>query len=79
MISRLSRKTSRTCNGRNEKKKERLDEVDLTQMSLFDTVKDDDILEELKTIDVGNLTPIEALNKLYELQNKIKTAGRNGE
>ena len=36
------------------------------------TVKDDDILEELKTIDVGNLTPIEALNKLYELQNKIK-------
>ena len=57
---------------RNKKKKERLDEVDLTQMSLFDTVKDDDILEELKTIDVGNLTPIEALNKLYELQNKIK-------
>ena len=56
----------------NKKKKERLDEVDLTQMSLFDTVKDDDILEELKTIDVGNLTPIEALNKLYELQNKIK-------
>ncbi|WP_208888332.1 hypothetical protein [Roseburia intestinalis] len=49
-----------------------MDEVDLTQMSLFDTVKDDDILEELKTIDVGNLTPIEALNKLYELQNKIK-------
>ena len=26
----------------------------------------------LLTIDVGNLTPIEALNKLYELQNKIK-------
>ena len=71
MISRLSRK-HHACNGRNEKKKERLDEVDLTQMSLFDTVKDDDILEELKTIDVGNLTPIEALNKLYELQNKIK-------
>lgn len=54
------------------KKKERLDEVDLTQMSLFDTVKDDDILEELKNINLGNLTPIEALNKLYELQNKIK-------
>lgn len=71
MISRLSRK-HHACNGRNEKEKERLDEVDLTQMSLFDTVKDDDILEELKTIDVGNLTPIEALNKLYELQNKIK-------
>ena len=23
-------------------------------------------------VDVGNLTPIEALNKLYELQNKVK-------
>lgn len=41
-------------------------------MSLFDTVNDNDIIEELKEIDVGNLTPIEALNKLYELQNKIK-------
>lgn len=50
----------------------RLDEVDLTQMSLFDTVRDDDILEELKSIDLGNLTPIDALNKLYQLQNKIK-------
>ena len=55
-----------------KKKKERLDEVDLTQISLFDTLKDDDILEELKNLDVGNLTPIEALNKLYELQNKLK-------
>lgn len=59
-------------NGTHKKKKEKLDEVDLTQMSLFDTVKDDDIIEELRNIDVGNLTPIEALNKLYELQNKVK-------
>ena len=48
------------------------DEVDLTQMSLFDTVKDDDIIQEIQEIDLGNLTPIDALNKLYELQNKIK-------
>lgn len=41
-------------------------------MSLFDTVKDDDILEELKSVDLSNMTPIDALNKLYELQNKIK-------
>ena len=59
-------------NSATKKKKEHLDEVDLTQMSLFDTVNDNDIIEELKEIDVGNLTPIEALNKLYELQNKIK-------
>lgn len=55
-----------------KKKKEHLDEVDLTQMSLFDTVKDDDIIEELRNVDVGNMTPIDALNKLYELQNKVK-------
>lgn len=54
------------------KKKTKLDEVDLEQISLFDTVKDDDILEELKNLDLGNLTPIDALNKLYELQHKIK-------
>lgn len=59
-------------NSATKKKKEHLDDVDLTQMSLFDAVNDNDIIEELKEIDVGNLTPIEALNKLYELQNKIK-------
>ena len=41
-------------------------------MSLFDTVKDDDIIHELQELDLGNLTPIDALNKLYQLQNKIK-------
>lgn len=59
-------------NSATKKKKEHLDEVDLTQMSLFDAVNDNDIIEELKEIDVGNLTPIEALNKLYELLNKIQ-------
>ena len=55
-----------------KKKKQQLDEVDLAQISLFDTMKDDDIIEELKNVDIGNLTPLEALNKLYELQNKVK-------
>ena len=36
------------------------------------TVQDNDIIEELKSIDIGNLTPMEALNTLYNLQNKIK-------
>ncbi|MGN1171569.1 MAG: DNA mismatch repair protein MutS [Lachnospiraceae bacterium] len=60
-------------NSRNEKKKvTHYDEVDLTQMSLFDTVKDEDVLEELKNIDISNLTPLDALNTLYQLQNKLK-------
>ena len=53
-------------------KKEHLDEVDMTQISLFDTVKDDDIIDELRNIDIGNMTPLDALNKLYQLQNKVK-------
>ena len=48
------------------------DEVDLSQMSLFDTVKDEDVINELKEIDVSNLTPLDALNTLYRLQNKLK-------
>ena len=48
------------------------DEVDLAQMSLFDTVKDDDVIDEIKSLDISNLTPIEALNTLYQLQNKLK-------
>lgn len=55
-----------------KKKKAVLDEVDLSQMSLFDTVKDDDIIAEIREIDVNHLTPFEAMNKLYELQNKVK-------
>ena len=56
------------------KKKQKIsyDQVDMAQMSLFDTVKDDDIIEEIKGLDMGNMTPIEAMNTLYNLQNKIK-------
>ena len=48
------------------------DEVDLAQMSLFDTVKDDDVLKELEELDVAHLTPMDALNTIYRLQNKLK-------
>lgn len=54
------------------KKVKRYDDVDLAQISLFDTVKDDDVLEELKQIDVAHLTPIDALNTIFRLQNKLK-------
>ena len=48
------------------------DEVDLEQISLFDTVQDQDIIEELKNLDITMLTPMDAMNTLYRLQNKIK-------
>ncbi len=56
------------------KKKQKItyDQLDMAQMSLFDTVQDNDIIEEIKNLEIGNLTPMEALNILYNLQNKIK-------
>lgn len=59
--------------GKTEHKKvKKYDEVDLEQISLFDTVKDEDILKELDEIDISNLTPLDALNTLYRLQNMRK-------
>ena len=54
------------------KKQPKYDEVDLAQMSLFDTVTDEDILKELMEIEVTTLTPLDAVNTLYRLQNKLK-------
>ena len=54
------------------KKSKKLDPVDLTQISLFDTVRDEDIIQELTELDISNLTPLDALNTLYKMQNKIK-------
>ena len=48
------------------------DEVDLNQLSIFDTVKDDDIVRELKDLELSTMTPIDALNTLYRLQTKLK-------
>lgn len=53
-------------------KTKKYDQVDLEQMSLFDTVSDQDILQELKEMDISTLTPIDALNTIYRLQNKLK-------
>lgn len=66
-------------NVKNDKHKPvKYDEVDLEQISLFDTVKDEDVLQELKEIDVTNLTPVDALNTLYRLQNKLKNRWQKG-
>ncbi len=48
------------------------DDVDMLQMSLFDTVKDDDIIRELGELELAQMTPIDALNTLYRLQNRLK-------
>ena len=43
------------------------------QMSLFDSYPaDHPVLKELAGLDVSNMTPIQALNTLYELQKRLK-------
>ncbi|MDD3795775.1 MAG: DNA mismatch repair protein MutS, partial [Lachnospiraceae bacterium] len=53
-------------------KPRKYDQVDMDQMSLLDTVKDEDVLVELQELDISNLTPLDALNTLNRLQNKLK-------
>ncbi len=50
----------------------RPDDVDLQQLSLFDTVREDDILHEIENASLSEMTPIDALNLLYQLQTKLK-------
>ncbi|MBO5564084.1 MAG: DNA mismatch repair protein MutS [Lachnospiraceae bacterium] len=47
------------------------DEVDLKQMSFFDTLNEEDILKEIREIDISALTPLDALNTLYRMQNEL--------
>lgn len=54
-----------------KEKAKKMDVVDMAQMSLFDTISDHDVIEELKTMDISHMTPMDAMNTLYQLQNKL--------
>lgn len=51
-----------------------LEGIDTVNYEVLNTVQDNDneVMRELKRLDATTLTPIEALNKLYELANKAK-------
>ena len=58
---------------KSEKKKAvKYDEVDMEQISFMATVKDEDIIRELQEVDISAITPLDAMNILYKLQNKLK-------
>ncbi len=58
--------------GMNTKKRvERPDDVDANQMSLFETVKDEDVLKEIRELNLSNMTPLDAINTLYRIQSKL--------
>ena len=43
------------------------------QLSLFDNLNNHDISDEILELNLSNMTPIEALNTLFKLQEKIKS------
>ena len=54
-----------------ERSRKPADETDINQMSLFDTVTDADIIDDLLSLDVTNMTPLDALNNLSRLQSRL--------
>ncbi len=43
------------------------------QMSFFDNSVSDEVADQIRAMDLSNMTPMEALNTLYELQKQLKS------
>ncbi len=61
-----------TANGKTHTRIKKQDEVDAGQLSFFDSVSDAEIIKEIEEVDISTLTPLDGLNLLYRIQNKIK-------
>ena len=77
-LFRFHQESDITANTKNIGKK-RTEEAEPVQISLFDTMgmvaeqpKKSEVEETLKKLDISNMTPMEAMNQLYELQKKCK-------
>lgn len=54
------------------RKKEEKEQEPFEQLSFFAVSGSNKIIEEIRQLDLSNLTPIAAMNKLYELQQQVK-------
>ncbi len=62
-----------SSSGKASKASNACDDLDAGQMSLFGLIaNDDEIIAELKTLDLTQMTPLDALNYLNTLQTKVK-------
>ncbi len=68
----IARIETKAGSGGKAPKVKHYDEVDLGQLSLFDTTSDEEVLKELQEIDITNMTPLDAMNTLYRLQSRLK-------
>ena len=64
---------SNNSTNQNSKRRNRkaVKESEEEQLSLFTYTRCDDIVMELRDIDLSRITPIDAMNKLYEIQKKL--------
>lgn len=58
------------------KKIVKADELELQQLSIFDTVREEDIIKEIMDLELNRMSPIDALNTLDKLQAKLKNRWR---
>lgn len=56
----------------NTKRVEKRNDVDMNQISFRDLVPDQSILDKIEALDLSRMTPLDALNTLYNLQAEIK-------
>jgi DNA mismatch repair protein MutS len=61
-----------TSSSKNSTNKKDRKPKDNNQFSLFSVTGNEDIITELRDMDISRLTPIDALNKIYLLQERIK-------
>lgn len=61
-----------TSAGRKKDRPKRYDQMEMQQMSLFDTMDNDKIIGEIRDLDISNMTPLDALNMLNHLQSEIR-------
>lgn len=54
------------------KRAAKVDELELQQISIFDTVKEEDVVRELMELPLDSMSPLDALNALDKLQSKLK-------
>ena len=63
----------------NAEKKHVPDDIDLQQLSLFDMNHDSDVITELRNLKLDMMTPLDAMNTLYNLHKKaMETVDGNG-
>ena len=58
-----------------EKRLTKPNKTDENQLSFFGSSKNEDVLAELMEMKLEELSPIDALNKLYAMQKKVKSRG----